>query len=184
MFRLHLTTLLCLLFASCGVLKSDDDIKREFLEAVVLERLDEPSTYEFISLETKHSATLRSVFDSLRTRRGTYRWWRVSNYRLFYAMLDSLEEAHASDLDREVSRSLHFKYTAANELGVDSVHDQSFLCSGFSPDFEIRHELVGLGASIFLPPWWDEALEAYEAKGETTFDLHSWKWLYEAERGL
>ena len=152
----------------------------------MLERLDEPSTYEFISLETKYPETLRSVFDSLRAQNrteGVDYGWGISNYPLFYAMLDSLEEAHASDLDREVTRGVDFKYTAANKSGVVSVHEKSFLCSGFSPDFELRG-YIGYGAPIFLPPWWDEALEAYEAKGETTDGLHSVEWTYKAERGL
>ena len=179
MFRLYITTFICLLFASCGVLKSDDDIKREFYEAYLLEHLDEPSTYEFISLKTNRPTTLRSVFNSLRDPnrdQDPYARWGVSNFPLFYAMLDSLEEAHASDLDRVVFRTLQFKFIAANKSGVVSVQNDDVLLSGFSPDFELRYGWSGSGVPIFLPPWWDEALEAYEAKGETTDGLHSRKW--------
>ena len=101
------------------VVKSQDDIIRENIEAALSDMLHDPTTYEFVSLAKEKVTTLG---DNIEYRRdlfsGVLKSSNEAENAAFDAVFDSLSSVYANELDRVMATNYVIEYRAANALGA------------------------------------------------------------------
>mgnify|MGYP001944697445 CR=1 FL=1 len=144
---------ICLAFMSCGgatndtannvepevveAPKTDDELIRETIDATLNTMLNDPSSYEFVSLDLQKEFTLG---ENIQYRRDMFNGWSTtpqSEKDLWNAVLDSLETVHANELDRIMGRTYIMKYRANNAFGALVMNETYVQIEGDSPNFEV-----------------------------------------------
>lgn len=172
MFRIACIPALCLLLACGGtngdeitvteVVKTDEELRREVIELGLADQLNDPSRFEFVSLELKFLETLG---DNIESRRDIANMSYVpeAEQRLFNHVLDSLERVHAADLNKPTGWSYVVKYRDTNANGALVLNETFVKVDGESPSFAVvgfTTDLMKLLQDIGPIPNWDDIFDS------------------------
>ena len=172
MFRIACIPALCLLLACGGtngdemtvteVVKTDEELRREVIELGLADQLNDPSRFEFVSLELKFLETLG---DNIESRRDIANMSYVpeAEQRLFNHVLDSLELVHFADLNKPTGWSYVVKYRDTNANGALVLNETFVKVDGESPSFAVvgfTTDLMKLLQHIGPIPNWDDIFDS------------------------
>ena len=111
---------------------SEEDLVREAIESALVQQLNDPDSYEFVSMSKGRITTLG---DNIDFRRKQFARDADGNAE-FLAALDSLEQLYADDLSSIRATDWSFRFRGSNALGA-KVLNEFIIQVGPEPDFQI-----------------------------------------------
>ena len=149
------------------VVKSQDDIILENIEAALIDRLNDPTTYEFVSLTKEKVITLG---DNIEYRRdlfsGILKSSNEAENAAFDAVFDSLSGVYANELDRVIATNYVIEYRASNALGA-TILDSAFVQvagGGGNEIWQVGEERKNLSNNPTDIPNWVSIYQGVKAK--------------------
>ena len=165
MFRIACIPALCLLLACGGtngdeitvteVVKTDEELRREAIESQLSNMLNDPSKYEFVSLDISHVWTIRTGIEGRRDW-ATMTFVPDAEKQLLVHVLDSLTDVHSHELDKITAWTYVMKYRDTNAVGALVLNETYVLVANDPPNYSDMFFTTDMMETIYdggIPNW-------------------------------